>query len=707
MNKTINLLFITIAAVLATWIIFGAMPYFSFKGQFPQVDTQIIFLHGLCSALYFYQAIRIIINKNDIKKLNHILIIIPLLLAFFGLLTSFLANNTNISFYGSAQIGQGVFWYFDLAIMSALFPQVMQIKKVRLFLFLNLLFITAFVSFFTFFPSWKGLPFSFYFFTDYLCFYGVLVFIMFTTLTKNNYLTFLSYLFLGGYLLLLDNLSAIIVWITTFLIFLTYYLLKYLNNFINITRIRSFLFSDFIFVFIIFFFSFLTLLSSLYFWPGEFMLPIEVKDTFLDSLVVRGKLIENTLIGLDSFKNLLFGVGWGVISDTLLEHMSIWQFNELRLGSNLHFHTHNELTEHLVSLGLLGGVLFLLYMFFIFKNAENFSFISKLGWLLFFKINCFWFLWSGTLPLFALVISCFITFNLSHKPPLNFLKINAIKQYLVISCSIMISFFLIYGAFITYNSTKAYAELNYGKIINNIKENKKANLCLANYKSINRGELPLSKFLNSYSIYLLELQKEEITDDSLLVLKALQCKANEIIALGNPSNSLLSTAMLVDSRYYFSLGTTQEGKIYFQNNYDDWYMKALLMTKILPKRGDLLFPFLSYAINNNKTKDAVKVCEKEVKGIEGFCTIISAYQLLESKQINKEIINKSIQLIKKAISNGVFDLLLPEQYWIQGLNASKIIRYGKMGIPLSPDILFAIPDKEKNKLESIIKLANQ
>jgi len=706
LNKKFDILFITISAILATWIIFAAMPYFRMRGSFPQVDTQIIFLHGLCSTLYLYQAIKVAINKGEIKAFNHALIIIPFLFAFVGFTASILGNNTNVSFYGSAQIGQGVFWYFDLAIMSVVFSQVMQITKVRWILFLNLLFITVFVSFFTFHPGWRGLPISFYYFTDYLSFYGVLTFIMFTTLTKNNYLNFSFYLVLGGYLLLLDNLSAIFVWFSTLLVFFTYYLLKFLNQFIEITRLRSFLFSNYMFVFIIFFFSFLTLSSSLYFWPGEYMLPFEVKDTLWDSLVVRGKLIENTLIGLDSFKNLLFGLGWGIIPDILLEHMTVWQYDQLRLGTNLHFHTHNELAEHFVSIGLLGGTLFMLYMFFIFKYSEDFSFISKLGWLLFFKITCFWFLWTGTLPLFALVISCFISFSLLGKNILIFLKPSLASQFFVVSASVVIGIFLIYGSYMTYHSIKLYSSLTYENIIKNVKTNKKTSgLCLTQYKNFYRGGVILTQFLNSYSSYLLMLEKEEITEDALAVLKELQCTANKIISLGNSSNILLSTAMLVDGKYYFRFGSTQEGKNYFKDYYGNWYMKALLMTEKLPKRGDLLFPFLSYAIGNNKTTDAIKVCEKSVKGIEGFCDIIYAYQLLEGKQIDNQIINQSIQLIQKAIDKGVFNQLLAEPYWRKRIEEGRISGYGAMGVPLSPSILYLISEEEKVNLENIIKIA--
>merc|ERR1711966_35365 len=108
------------------------------------------------------------------------------------------------------------------------------------------------------------------------------------------------------------------------------------------------------------------------------------------------------------------------------------------------------------------------------------------------------------------------------------------------------------------------------------------------------------------------------------------------------------------------------------------------MADRMPKRGDLLFPFLSYAINNNKTEDAVKVCQTDARGIAGFCDIIFAYQLLEKEQINNQIINQSIQLIQQAITNGVFDQLMPKTLWKHTLDKN-VIGHGDLGIPLSPN----------------------
>ena len=95
-----------------------------------------------------------------------------------------------------------------------------------------------------------------------------------------------------------------------------------------------------------------------------------------------------------------------MIPEILLANMNAWQFDQLKVGYNLHFHTHNEVIEHFVSIGLFGFVLFILFIYFIFKFSEDHGIFTKLSWLLFFKISCFWFFWAATLPLMALAIAC-------------------------------------------------------------------------------------------------------------------------------------------------------------------------------------------------------------------------------------------------------------------------------------------------------------
>ena len=370
-------------AVLVVWTIFAAIPYFRLNGPYPQVDTQIIFLNFLCGLMFFYFSVRVFLGKYRVELLSHPLIIISFLLAAVSLISSFLSGNLNNSFSGSPQIGQGTFWYLNLTIMSVIFSQVTNSKKMRFIIFINLLLVTVVVSFFTFFPNWKGIPISFYYFTDYLCFYGVLTFILLTTITKNFYIHLLGFLILGIFFLFLDNRAAIIFFITTSLAAIFYFTFEFIKK-NNITvKMKSILFSEIMFVFIIILISFLIFSSSIYFWSDDYSLPPHLKGTFLDAPIVRGKIFETSLYSLNNIKDLFIGNGWGLISDLLIENMSPWQYDELRLGYNLHFHTHNEIAEHLVSLGLTGALLFIVYMYYLFKSSGKINFSSKLAWLLF------------------------------------------------------------------------------------------------------------------------------------------------------------------------------------------------------------------------------------------------------------------------------------------------------------------------------------
>ena len=147
LNHIIPFIFI----LLASWVIFAATPFFRFNGMYPQVDSQIIFLHGICGLMFLCLAVQLILNKYDLKNLNHPLITFPFLLAVIGIISSLLAKNFNTSLSGSPQIGQGVFWYFDLTIMLILFSQVAHLRIFRILFFINLMTITFIVSFFTFF----------------------------------------------------------------------------------------------------------------------------------------------------------------------------------------------------------------------------------------------------------------------------------------------------------------------------------------------------------------------------------------------------------------------------------------------------------------------------------------------------------------------------------------------------------------------------
>ena len=141
------------------------------------------------------------------------------------------------------------------------------------------------------------------------------------------------------------------------------------------------------------------------------------------------------------------------------------------------------------------------------------------------------------------------------------------------------------------------------------------------------------------------------------MLLALQCRANAIIKNNSFTSSLLNTSMQVDTQFYYKFGNTKKGINYIEQYYNDWFRKALIMSKIMPNRVDLIMPFLSYAITNEKSEDAAKVCSVSNKGASGICDLVSSYEILNRTNFNQKDIQKSIKFIESAIEKGIFNEL--------------------------------------------------
>ena len=115
------------------------------------------------------------------------------------------------------------------------------------------------------------------------------------------------------------------------------------------------------------------------------------------------------------------------------------------------------------------------------------------------------------------------------------------------------------------------------------------------------------------------------------MLEELKCKDNDLIKTNNFTSSLLSTAIRVDTDFYYKFGKNFDKQDQINKNYRNWLYKANVLSEKMPNRGDLLLPFLSYAVSNNKSNDALNICKKNISGLEAFCYLIKAdsyYQIL-------------------------------------------------------------------------------
>ena len=69
-----------------------------------------------------------------------------------------------------------------------------------IFILFNILVLISVVTIFTIHPYWKGFKITFFYFTDYLCYFGILTFIIFTSIINDKRLILFAYCILGYYL---------------------------------------------------------------------------------------------------------------------------------------------------------------------------------------------------------------------------------------------------------------------------------------------------------------------------------------------------------------------------------------------------------------------------------------------------------------------------------------------------------------------------
>ena len=121
----------------------------------------------------------------------------------------------------------------------------------------------------------------------------------------------------------------------------------------------------------------------------------------------------------------------------------------------------------------------------------------------------------------------------------------------------------------------------------------------------------------------------------------------------------------------------------------------------MPNRGDLLLPFLSYAINKNKSNDALNICKKNINRLEAYCYLIRANVILADNDLDRNKLQNSLKLINKSIKSGLFDELI---YGLSNCNVRQefFCNPGLQGVPLAPNTLFLISDEEKLELEKLV-----
>jgi len=375
-NKFDNILLVFIG-ILFPWSIIFATPQLHI-GYWGQVEAMVVFSHFL-SAIVALLILKIGIKNKEIRQyFLHPIVLLPAVIGIYSIISSFFQMLPVLALYGSPQLGQGAFGYFSLSLLTVLYFYIFKINRLKFLLLINLFLVTIVITIGSFYPSITGIVISFFGFNDWLALYFtafILYSLHFLSAKKSiiikEILSFIFFLCLGPLFWKIDNNSSVALWLMISFLWLFWYTISYYK----IEILEKLIFNPLFFTLIPIALSLIMLLSSFIFWDGKTDMTDEITDSLghLATLVARGSIVRVLCEHLLSIKAILFGFGWGSISELLLKSFTPEVFYQINTGNRVHFHTHNELFEHIFSVGFVGSFLYILYIYNIFKVSFKIS----------------------------------------------------------------------------------------------------------------------------------------------------------------------------------------------------------------------------------------------------------------------------------------------------------------------------------------------
>ena len=664
-SKLENIILIVIG-MLFPWSIMFATPQLNF-GYWGQVEGMVVFNHFMSAIVALLLLIAGLNNKEIRQYFSHPFVLLPILIGLYSIIASLSHRLPVLSLYGSPQLGQGAFGYFSLSLLTVLYFHVFKTTKIKLLFFINLLLIVLVITIGSFFPVITGIVISFFGFNDWLGLYFIAFIIFLTYLLEitnlkinKQILGLLFFLLLGPLFWLIDNNSSIALWGIIFLAWLIWLLNFYYK--IKINFLHKIIFNPVFFTSIPILLSLVMVLSSYIFWDGETDMTNQIGDSkywgHLATMVARGSIVRVLFEHLDGIKALLFGYGWGSISELLLKSFTPEVFYQINTGNRVHFHTHNELFEHIFSIGLVGGSIYIAYIYNIFKYAFKTSMAISFLWLIYFCLSVFWFQWISNISIQAMLAGILLTncyqnerYSFSDKIASLFNSIYFYTIYMV-----CVSMFLFYGAYIGYYT--AYKDtISFGpeRLIKIAEESKITGNCSQIIDDYGKGGMQFSQRYNGFNNYFKDqiMLYGVINESDSMALNWYICAADEIILANKASLELMNVHVNVLSTISVLSGKLGEKARSDSKKYMSlWEERLMQLMSLAPKRVDQATPLISYYLKNKNDDGVKRICSffDNVKTYQGFCDLA-----LGAIYLKEENFDEGIYLIKRANQNGVLD----------------------------------------------------
>ena len=652
--------------MLFPWSIMFATPQLNF-GYWGQVESMIIFNHFM-SAIIALLLLKAGLDNKEIRQyFSHPVVLLPTVIGFYSILASAFHMLPVFSLYGSPQLGQGAFGYFALSLLTVLYFHVFKTNKIKLLFFINLLLIVLVITIGSFFPVITGIVISFFGFNDWLGLYFTafiiyLIHLLEITNLKINkkVLGFIFFLLLGPLFWIIDNNSSIALWVILSLVWLFWLISFYYN--IKIKFLHQSIFNPLFYTLITIFLSVIMLVSSYIFWDGKTDMTNQITDSkywsHLATMVARGSIVRVLFEHLDGIQALVFGYGWGNTSELLLKSFTPEVFYQINTGNRVHFHTHNELFEHVFSIGLVGALFYIIYLYNIFKCSFRISMSISFLWLLYFCIGVFWFQWISNISIQAMLVALLLTnshintrYVFSEKIRVLFNSIYFYTFYMI-----FISMFLFYGAYIGYYTAyKDTISSSPERLIEISEESKVTGNCSQTINDYGKGGLQFSQRYNGFNNYFKDqiMLYGVINKSDSIVLNWYICAADEIILANKASLELMNVHVSVFSTISVLPGKLGDQiRIHTKKYMNLWEERLMQLMSLAPKRVDQATPLISYYLKNNNDDGVKRICSffDDARTYQGFCDLA-----LGAIYIKEKNFDQGIYLIKRANQNGVLD----------------------------------------------------
>jgi hypothetical protein len=599
-------LYLVAACVAASLLIAVlGLPAFRF-GIWNQSEPAVGVMHFLAGIAALGLIPVIAWNRRLREALYHPFVLLPLGLAIWILVTGPLQPLPRLAWFGTAQIGEGLFWFLDLAVFVASGMVLMRYPKIRVLLgSLALLAVLALVAANLHALHFVGLtyvvsntPFVPYYFPDYLAFFGIFIvaILIATFRLKSPGPVFAACLLGAAVVFVSDNRAAMVL---AFAMAPMAWLILKFGTWTGRARRRIAVAGALATPVI------LTLL----------VLAIDYKDMVAEggtmglianSALSRQRLIDivSTAVAWDP-SIALIGSGWGSYSDLLAIHLPT-DWAPLRKDDyfgeswdavfRVDFHSHNYLTEGLFSSGVVGLLLVLAFTAALPGCCwrRHVVMAGALGALTG-GLSATWFQLPPSMPFMALAWAGFAATGASS--PIAWKKAPPLAAALL--CLALIGGGLLYGGLSSLQfSIRAY--FYEPSMEEPLYRDAKRTPCGATFMDQGRGGVHLAHRLRTFVKYIVNrAEKGDSLDRPRLDrLKGMICTSEDFVDRGGTYRLLIATLFaradlaFVESRLEFATIVDS-----YLSNWGERVDQALLIS---PKRTDLATSYLLWLLREGR-----------------------------------------------------------------------------------------------------------